>query len=248
MYKNILLFFAILSVSTSVVGDSFTSYNTTKAAEYAKNNSNIPYNIKGRSSEFYNPFADYANYGGNCTNFVSQSILGGMIGTNKTYKAYKKRYDFDADRYSYGNRWYYIYNSTQSGRGLGRGEAWSEAESLKQYADKNKLEYKGLHLQYVTHDNKIDPLLVNKIKVGDIIFADWTMDGVRDHSMVVTKINPHNSSYYKIFVTYQNGVDEETGTPYEIRTNFSLGKLNRMTNYATQFVVYRPINYNPHGI
>lgn len=121
MKKYIL--FSISALMTSTVNaDVYAKYNSSKASEYAYNNAYIPYkNIS--NSEHYNQFADYKYYGGNCTNFVSQSILGGLVGTNKTYKAYNKKSLFDIDRYSTGYQWFYIYNSNRSGYGQVRGQS-----------------------------------------------------------------------------------------------------------------------------
>lgn len=237
MNKKFLMAFFLLPCSALA-----TSYNSTKAVEYAKNNVFTDYG-SSTHDEHVNPFTDYTNYGGNCTNFVSQSILGGLVGTNKTYKAYNKRRNFASDRYIHGYQWFFVKNTTQSGYGKGRGAAWTEAESLKTYAQNNKSNYKGLHFKYITHDDLKNALNVDSVKVGDVIFADWTMDGVRDHSMIVTKIKPRNRGYSKIYVTYQNGIDDTTGEAYPLRKDYSLHTINKNTNYKAQFVVYRPIDY-----
>jgi len=68
--------------------------------------------------------------------------------------------------------------------------------------------YRGLHFTFVTDDSPTRALDFSKIKVGDIIFADWgyhtyTVDEYIDHVMIVTQKT--GNSYEGIKVTYQSG-------------------------------------------
>lgn len=212
--------------------DSHTYYNPNWASGYATTNYNTAYG----SGSGQNPFHDYGgdDEGGNCTNFASQVIMSGMVGSTSMSTVFGSRYDFDIDAGSSGYKWYWRSDGD-------RGPAFTGAAQLYQYAVNNGPSYMGLHFQYVTHDTTEDFMDYDLVQYGDIIFADWEHDGVIDHSMVVTDIQWWQLGYNEIRLTYQ-------GAPGVVgKTNIGLGSLNEQFDYQAVFYVYRPVDYNPSG-
>ncbi len=198
-------------------------YNPNVAKKYALNQV-----YENDQNKYFN---DYTNNGGNCTNFVNQAILAGLIGSTSPKKLYDTRSSYYADYYGYSPyRWYFAGKNNSS-------SSWRGATALETYAIKNKNpSYKGLHFKFITRDSKTKPLNFKKIKVGDIIFADWEGDNDVDHSMIVTGKN--YNGYSGIYVTYQSSA----GT---------VPKKNRALNIINKpniiFHVYRPTFYSDYG-
>ena len=94
-----------------------------------------------------------------------------------------------------------------------------------------------LHFDFITKDSSSTSLEFSKIKLGDIVFADWTSDGIIDHTMIVT--NKSGNSYGGVSVTYQNA------SGYKERRNISLSAINKAN---TVFYVYRPTFYSDNGL
>jgi Putative amidase domain len=218
--------------------DSYRAYDAASAASYALANYNKAYGIGG----LQNPFKNYGSLesGGNCTNFVSQALLGGFLNTSSPKTAYDSRFDFDIDRTSRSiYKWFFIDDSL-------RGPAWTGAHKLYEYAKYNKSTYKGLHFQFVTNDTLEKFMDYKKVKVGDVIFADWEHDGKIDHSMIVTNIDSLRLGYNEIRVTYQSTT---IATSQKSR---GLGDINEQYKkdgkFQALFYVYRPIDYNPTGL
>ena len=228
---SVLIIFSLLLISVAHA-DSYTSYSSSYAVNYATNNYDRPYG----SSSGQNPFGDYSNlYGGNCTNFVSQAIIGGMINSNSAITVYGRRGDFDIDADGGYYQWYYINDSN-------RGPAFTGADKLYEYAINNYPNYKGLHFEYVTHDTLTEFMDYKAVEIGDVIFADWNHDGTIDHSMLVTATKWWLSGYNEIRLTYQ-GRAGVIGV-----TDIGLGDINEEYNYQAVFHVYRPVDYNPAGL
>jgi hypothetical protein len=211
--------------------DAKKTYNATNAVTYALNNYSVPYGSSGGQ----NPFHNYGTLtAGNCTNFVSQAIMAGLSGQTTLTGAYNERFRYDVDAAS-NTQWYYRCDCD-------RGSAFTSPNELYKYANSNKPNYKGLHLQFVTKDTTASYLTVGAVQKGDIVFADWDNDTKMDHGMLVTNIDNSqvgNNGYNKIRVTYQYIV----GT-----TNKGLGDLNVQYNYKALFYVYRVVDYNPSGL
>jgi hypothetical protein len=197
-------------------------YNSNKAVEYANKmiNNKKTWNIY---------FPSYRGYGGDCTNFVSQCILAGLVGSSSPRDLYKKSGNFHADLSGCNYCWYFKRPRKLS-------YAWKGAHELYTYAIENRPEYKGLHFQFITKDSPRTSLSFRKIRKGDIIFADWEGDSEIDHTMIVT--NKTRNWYNGVRVTYENGGE------YSTRKNIRLIDIN---NRKTVFHVYRPIYYTDFG-
>lgn len=208
--------------------DAYQSYSGAWAAQYAVNNYSRAYG----SSSGQNPFTNYnwVPNGGNCTNFVSQAILGGLAKSSSASVVFSKRYDFDSDAGSQYS-WYFHNDGDRS-------PSFTGAPKLLEYAKTNKSTYKGLHFTFVTKDTLQVALDYNAVKVGDVVFADWQHDGIIDHTMLVTAYDTSKSGYNRIRLTYQT-----TNT-----TNKGLGDLNSQYQMQALFTVYRPVDYNPNGL
>ena len=215
--------------------DVYKTYDGTWAAKYAAKNYLQSYSSKG------NPFQNFEKRdsagklipdGGNCTNFVSQALIAGFIQSDSMKTAFDNRYEFDTDYSSanYSMAWYYRSDSQ-------RGPAWSGASKLYEYAKKNQATYRGVHFSLITNDTKTSFMDYNKVRFGDIIFADWEGDGTIDHSMIVTSYDFWTQrGYDKIQVTYQSE-----------NRQIRLGEINVIYKYKALFYVYRPTDYNPNG-
>lgn len=225
---------------------NYSSYNAVRFAkkywDYKKNNN-------------YNPFGTFPS---NCTHFVSQSILSGLIGSYDIDDIYYKRTYYDSDRNDPIN-WFFINKNDI-------GNSWSEAHSLYLYAkesekDIRNLKYNGLKFKKVTRDyissyfpnsNEIRPnkgaLYVDKIQKGDIVFIDYKdingnysqqnkplkeiiTDGKMDHSYIVTNIQSWRSGYNEIRVTSNDNN----------YLNKGLGTINNEYDRKIEFHIYRPL-------
>lgn len=137
-------------------------YNRIAAARYALQHWNDP-----------NPA--YANFdtvgtGGDCANFVSQSLLAGGMpmdyrdsGTTTEWW-YRRIGDDPYDEHD--NDWWSC--------------SWAIADSLFRYMRANHGQ--GLNLSR-------NPRLARTLQIGDVIFYDWDDDGVLNHSSIVTGRN-----------------------------------------------------------
>lgn len=208
--------------------DAYQSYSGTWAAQYATNNYSRAYG----SSAGQNPFTDYnwVPNGGNCTNFVSQAIIGGLAKKSSASEVFARRYDFDSDA---GSQYSWYFHSDAD-----RSPSFTGAHKLFEYAKSNKSTYKGLHFSFVTKDTLQVALDYNAVKVGDVVFADWQHDGTIDHSMLVTAYDTSKSGYNRIRLTYQTANT----------TNKGLGDLNAQYAGQALFTIYRPVDYNPNGL
>lgn len=93
----------------------------------------------------------------------------------------------------------------------------------------------GINFIFRTKDTPYESLDFTKIKIGDIIFVDWTNDGSIDHTMIVT--SGSITKYSNTFVSYQSSANT---TP---KKNISLETLNIAFKSNCIFHVYRPTTY-----
>jgi hypothetical protein len=209
------------------------TYNAAKAVEYAIDQVYKSTPAPSTDTEHWNRyFVDYTSYGGNCTNFVSQAVLGGLVGSRYPSKVYPKAQYFATDYLNSSQRiWAYGYTNWGY-----VGAAWRDANSFYAYAKNSLPSYRGLHFTFVTKDSSTTALAFNAIQIGDVVFADWTSDGNIDHTMIVT--GKTASSYAGIMVSYQNSVG------YSAQKNRPLSAFNS-TNIT--FHVYRPTYYADSG-
>jgi hypothetical protein len=224
MFIVFFFIFAIISCKTSLsagvtscasYSNGICTYSPSSAVNYARN-----YALTDTA------FPKYQAFGGNCTNYVSQSILAGLVGSSDKYQVYNKRAYYMADR-DKGCTYCWYYDT-----GTSRGYSWTGAHELYQYAKSNLNSYWGMHFNLVTFDSKTQALDTTKVQTGDVIFADWTGNGTIDHSMIVTQKT--SNSYSGIFVSYQNSEG------YASRLDRALSAINSV---STVFYVYRPTFY-----
>ncbi|MEK7183152.1 MAG: amidase domain-containing protein [Patescibacteria group bacterium] len=234
--RVLLINFAICGVMWAVPAraDTYKVYDPADAIDYALTNYSAVYGSGGGQNPFYN----YAGLlGGNCTNFVSQAIMAGLVQSDSMSTVYGQRTNYDIDITSTYYQWYFISDSS-------RGPAFTGANKLYEYADYNQPSYRGLHFELVTYDTLTEFMDYQLVEVGDVVFADWgTADGVIDHSMLVTDIQTWRLGYNEIRLTYQGAPGGVVGV-----TNIGLGDINEDENYEALFYVYRPVDYNPSGL
>jgi len=199
------------------------NYTAYKAVNYAKNH-------YYKNGEGY--FVFYTN---NCTNFVSQAIAGGFIGSELDSIVYSKvKYYYKPNGWFYGTSTY-TNNFPQS-----PSAKWKGAHELYTYA-KTSSPNSGTYFQFITSDSSNTALAFSQIQTGDIIFVDWTRDGLIDHSMIVTKVRSNPTAYSHISVTYQSGAGNKHHKDVDL--DHLGGKPNVSTRKKAKFYVYRPIHY-----
>ncbi len=237
-FKNFLFFIFLVGATFA---DVYKEYNPTYAVAYANNNYRRTYNYTytGGGS---NPFFNWATYG-NCTNFVSQCLIGGFIHSNSAVSVWNARYDFDCDATGVTSYRWYFHTATVGERG----EAFLGANDLYKYVKGNAPSYKGLHFGFVTQDYSNSYLDADLVEVGDVVFVDWTNNSTPtvpsiDHAMIVVEIDNGQSGYAKIKVAHQSYGDAPIGSIDR------LSYINHKSNYKAIFYVYRPEDYNPNGL
>ncbi len=168
--RKILALGMMMALTTS--SPIYAGYNGQDAADYAfthyKNTSNGDY---------------YYFSGGNCTNFVSQSIKAGGINVRDTGNPqgfYLKIYmPYVLDREDeFGNYWYMRKVSTATGKVYWYTETWSVVEAFRNYHKKNK----GTVIQYSQTADSLRALC-NQLKVGDVL------QNGNKHSIIITALN-----------------------------------------------------------
>ncbi len=207
----------VQAASASSCGSYNTSslscpYKPTYAVSYAVTNAMYGTGSTG--------FPDYTGVGGDCTNFASSVIMSGLVGNTTPNTVVNA-----AKYFAIGPSWYFIWGSP-----ISRGPAWTGANDFYNFAKGTRT--KGMKFTFITKDSPTVALNFSAIQVGDLIFADWTGNGIIDHSMIVT--GKTANSYAGIQVSYRNS------TGYSPQVNRPLWGFN-----STQIVfhVYRPINY-----
>jgi len=227
----------ISSFGTTTAEAKTYNYDAQKAVQYALNNWNNS-SVNHRNTDFTYFPRTRDNTGGNCTNFVSQSIMAGLSRITDRKKLWEARKYFQSDRgHNYGTAGTYGFEWFINDNGEDRGKAWTSAEELYLYAKGNQAGFKGLHFKYITRDSATRFMDYQKVKVGDIVFADWDADGDMEHTMIVTKIQKYRRGYNEIRLTYQTNDTEERG----------LGEINEEKDKKALFTVYRPTYYTTDG-
>ena len=229
-----LVAFQITPLQRTVQAQSYT-YSPVAAATYAASNW-----VNGSNA---NPFPTFysggsSDGGGNCTNFASQCIMAGFVGSWHPIDVYQNRGHFVADiGGNPGTAWYFLSSGTKS-------SSWAGANNLYVLAKANKLSYKGLHFQP-------NPWDYRNVVPGDIIFADWEADGIVDHSIVVTGIDHYYSSGWSgVFVAYQNSVPQNNrGGSWSMQSLFNKHKLDAPATYQKAvYYIFRPLSYSTAGL
>jgi len=229
-------------------------YDREKAVSYAVNNYKRTYG----DGEDENPFGNYETYCGtdpdgspkcnNCTHFAGQSVLAGLVGSSSAWDVYNSRGSY-ADKGYPANDWYF---ENLEDRAV---PEWAGANGFLKYVKKQIAQetsflakgktLTGMHFKDVTHDTAEEFMDYGSVQIGDIVFADWPrndkgdidpegkIDGIIDHSMIVTNIQGWRWGYNEIRLTYQSSN----------KTNVGLGDLNEKYNYKALFYVYRPTHF-----
>lgn len=224
LFLGVLMFFALTYNNASFSAGSTSCANYSNGICTYTKNAAIQYALN--YVETTTSFPDYTSLGGNCTNFVSQAVLSGLIGNSDKNYVYNRRDYYLADR-DKGCMYCWYYHSTTS-----YGPSWKGAHEFYDYVNNNLLSYWGMHFDPITHDSPTQYMDTSKVQTGDIIFADWENDGFIDHTMIVT--DKTANSYAGIKVSYQNS------DGYLKRKNRPLSEIN---GYYSIFYVYRPTFY-----
>ncbi len=221
-----------------------TVYHKDSAAKYAKKYFSERIYLDASSGKF--PY-----FSENCTNFISQCILAGLMSCTDLGDVWDYRWSF-VDQGGY-NEWYYKYCNNRSA-------SWAGVHELYNYSNKNLPSYSGLHLKFVTRDTPDNTLDVSKVQVGDIIFVDTpndlyeqnhnnypsfftpefydpeTMYGHMNHALIVVKKKSGNGySSIKVAGHTKHYYDRSLAT---INAN-----IYNETGSQAVFHVYRPLNF-----
>lgn len=206
-------------LSMTYLSAGTTQYNSGIAVEYATKYWNTPYL---KPSGGANLFTNYEESGGNCANFVSQSILAGLVKSTRMDKVYEARLKY-TDKVG---GWYA--GITQWNDGY----AWRTAKGFYNYMTNTKS--KGMNTTRVTGRSGIF-LKRSKIEKGDV--ASWGNNSFfgsfkATHTTIVTDKKKKCSSWFcsvlgrthSIYLTYQT-------------TN----RLNRSIDHSS--INYRPLRF-----
>lgn len=203
----------------------------------------IEYAMSMYAMENYDNINQFANYEGdpefaefkayNCTNFVSQSLLAGLLRTSDPSEVFARRGEF-ADA---GGDYEWFYNSKGD-----KGPAWAGADKIREYAFYNVPEYTGMHFDPVTTIRGTDWKSEHmKIREGDIVFADLEPDGDDkldnnwEHSVIVTQILKDVETPDRVLVTQQS--------TYKLNR-----RLDELASAVSVFEVYRPTFFRKDGL
>jgi hypothetical protein len=147
-------------------------YNPEMGASYARKNAYVLYEPQGS-----NRFHDFGTQsdGGNCANYGSQSLLGGLLESDSLDVVYDRRMEF-ADKDG-TNQWYW--------NDFGDfGDAFIKTDYLRSYVRFGS-GYRGLQFKYITTISPNDWAEYTSVHVGDIVFADFQVDDNFDHVFTV---------------------------------------------------------------
>lgn len=142
-----------VNISINVEAAIYSGYKAAKYAQKYAQKYAITYN-----KDYYS----FANSGGDCANFVSQSLNAGNIPKNSSWTGGKKRSDFT-------NKW----TVCQKQRAYFVNKGWY----------KQRFSIKNLN-----KTSSKDP----RIEIGDIVYYDWTDNGSLDHVGIVTGISDYS--------------------------------------------------------
>lgn len=170
-----------LAYGDNCLGCKVTKYDAGFAAEYAHTNHELLYGPGGNQFLDFDPNGT-ATDGGNCTNFASQSLLGGLLRSASATYVYDHK---DMYKDESGAEWHWYWNDYST---------FIKVNELRGYAHEETAV--GLHFDFVTTITPDDWGRYKDVQKGDIVFADWDADETFDHTMVVMKTinygNPNN--------------------------------------------------------
>lgn len=167
-------------VSTLPADDSSHAYDRVAAADYAINHIHA-----------YNPaYPTYEGLGGDCTNFVSQSIYEG--GNASMYIP-----DPLPPPSPDGQSGWYLLNELQ------RATDWNDVQGFYNFVTDYGFPTEGPEGSEVT---------LNGVMLGDVIQYDWSADGIWDHAVIV--VNIVNGVPYIASHTEDVGPEPYTYFPY----------------------------------
>lgn len=238
-------------------GSKICLYNPDNAVKFAK--ANYKDDIQRASS-----FGFYED--NNCTNFLSQVLLSGLLKNTSMENIFQGRKFFEDRLETY--KWYFDSKYKKS-------DTWAGANPFHNYVKLNKMPsypytYGGYIFEFVTRDyissydengnyrSNGGALEVSKIRPGDIVFMDYSKggkhykeylasgvkkkdiktDGIMEHAFVITGVNPR---IFNDKATNYNHIYVTSSTnTYDGK---SLAKINESNGYAIEFYVYRPIGF-----
>jgi hypothetical protein len=224
-----------------VVGSDVV-YDGGRAAWYARSYVNTPYGTTVGTNRFAN-FDPYngGNGGGNCTNFISQSMLAGFLG-----RLYARNSDID---FTWNNKaafwdewglnpdmWYYKFAGVPFGA---RTTSWAGVVDMMTYAQNAIASSTSAGIEFTrlpngTREYIWSDAISNEVsfQLGDLVVADLEGTGW-NHFMMVTRINSTAVGDNRILLTYQT-----------INTFEKSLETVQSENRAGRFRVYRPNIFN----
>jgi hypothetical protein len=200
---------------------SNTYYNAPKAVSYAKK-------YYSTSAMTNSVFGNYAYLGTNCTNFVNQCIMAGLVNSDNESTVLNGTNTY----HDQGGYYEWYFNSIGN-----RSYSWAGVKELWLYAKNNQTNWGGMHFDFITRDYSGSNgayLNTNAIQEGDIVFIDYTGASNptdMDHAMIVSY--KAHSGYSGIYVASHT-------SNYKMK---SLSAINAAYNYGATFHVYRPTFY-----
>lgn len=221
----------LTSLSTNPV-----PYNPYYAVSFAVFNYNRPY-----SPSLNTGGLPGTNCGNNCTQFISLSILAGLLQTFQPSTVDANKTQFVDKSGSFW--WYWVDCANLPSDSSLAPLSFIRANNLYRYANaydsllsQGINNVNGLYFQFVTRDSTTAYLDVDKIQPGDVVFEDDPdfsgMYGVVDHAMLVTTVNPGaRNDYGRVLYTQQS--DNKSGA--------SLAAANSASRL---WYVYRPRFWN----
>lgn len=230
---------------------STAGYAETYTATTAKNYAVTHYKTSYGTGNTQNPFPNVVEVGGNCTNFGNQVISSGLLSktTPKSLNdALVKDKKFPS---SIRKEWFFGCNTVSSSC---QSPTWRGAQSMFAFS-RDQANAKALRMGFVTKtalaNGKLTPLDHTKVKVGDVIFADFAFSATStnnavDHTMIVTEVRPlswwdvtQTAKYNSIRLTYQTSNTTDRGLG-DIWSDYSCW----FCSTAPAFYVYRPSVYS----
>lgn len=202
--SKILTLLLSMSLTLILLTNSVFAYNSTNATTYA---------------DYYatNPNPNYALFGSDCTNFVSQALHNGgipFVGLNNNIP----------------QAWWYNTQNTSSTSDDTWSYTWSVAKNNYSYIILDS----SPHLGYVasTYKAPSNPY-PSGVSPGDIFYYDWSSDGVIEHAGIYTAngTDPNSGSsgalqdqhttnrYHAIWTLYPYNQNFYTTTIYAVHIN-----------------------------
>lgn len=218
-------------------------YDGGRAAWYARTYVNTPYGTTVGTNRFPNyDSGGGGTGGGNCTNFISQSMLAGFLG-----RLYARNSDID---FTWNNKaafwdewglnqdmWYFKFDGPPF---TARTTSWAGVPDLITYAQNAIASATSAGIEFTRLPNgtrvfNSSSAIVNEVsfQLGDLVVADLGGTGSYNHFMMVTRIDSAALGDNKILLTYQT-VNTFEKTLETVQIQFP----------NAQFRVYRPNVFN----